>query len=431
MTVYDRWHLTHPPEGATPCRCSRGKAKLYPNPATHEKGKRWQVRWDVIDEETGKRKQPRKNFAKKEGKDPETCADAYDAKIQAEINSDSYIDPSAGARPFKDYAEEVIANRAVDTNTRRKMRGQMGKHVYPVIGEVELRVLSKRPSRIQALIASMERGRLSPASISIVMVYVSTVFNTALDDGLITRNPCKAASVDIPTVDRKEMAVWTARQVAAMREMLPDRYAAMADCGAGIGMRQGEIFALSPDDVEWLSPEPVVHIRRQIKIIAGGMVFDLPKYRKTREVRLTPRRKIALAEHMRRFPPVTVTLPWRTLDGKPTPARLFFATADGRPVYRDTFNPDVWKPALRAAGIEVSRANGMHALRHYFATTLLTEGESIEAVSRWLGHADATVTLRIYLHFMPSRSNARMAEIIDAAMEPAAEDAPSRLRSRP
>ncbi len=416
MTVYDRWHLTHPPKGATPCRCSRGKTKLYPG-ADHGQGDRWQVRYR---DEDGK--QRKRNFPKREGRNPALHAEAFDVQITDQLNKDNYTDPDAGKRPFRDYAEEVLANRAVDESTRRLMRGRLAKHVYPVIGDAELRALAKRPSRIQALIASMERGGLAANTIGVIMIYVGTVFNTAVDDGLITRNPCRASSVDVPPVDKKEIVPWTAGQVAAMRDALPARYAAMVDCGAGIGMRRGEIFALSPDDVTWLGTEPRVTVQRQIKLLKGGMVFDLPKGRKAREVRLTPRRKIALAEHMRLHPPVEVTLPWRTLEGKPTTARLFFTDAKGRPVNGDMFRPDVWQPALRAAGIEMSRANGMHALRHYFATTLLTEGESIEAVSRWLGHSDATVTLRIYLHFMPSRSNARMDQIIDAAMEPAAED---------
>lgn len=421
MSVSDRWHTKRPRivdgEPVKQCR----EHKLYPS-ADHLAGDRWQVRWRDEDGKQKSANRPKKGGKTGEG-NPDIYAEALDAQLRHGLNRGDYTDPDAGKRPFRDYAEEVLGNRAVDEGTRRQMRGRLAKHVYPVIGAAELRQLAKRPSRIQALIASMERAGLAANTIGVTMIYVGTVFNTAVDDGLITKNPCKASSVDVPTTDRKDIVPWTAGQVAAMRDALPDRYQAMVDCGAGVGMRRGEIFALSPDDVTWLGTEPRVTIQRQIKLVKGGMVFDLPKGRKAREVRLTPRRKIALAEHMRLHPPVEVTLPWRTLAGKPTTARLFFTDAKGRPVNGDTFRPDVWRPALEMAGVEVSRANGMHALRHYFATTLLTEGESIEAVSRWLGHADATVTLRIYLHFMPSRSNARMDQIIDAAMEPAAEDA--------
>jgi integrase len=48
----------------------------------------------------------------------------------------------------------------------------------------------------------------------------------------------------------------------------------------------------------------------------------------------------------------------------------------------------VWKTALAASGIEPSRANGMHALRHFYVSVLLDAGESIKALSEYLGHSD-------------------------------------------
>jgi integrase len=44
----------------------------------------------------------------------------------------------------------------------------------------------------------------------------------------------------------------------------------------------------------------------------------------------------------------------------------------------------------------------MHALRHFYASVLLDAGESIKALSEYLGHADPGFTLRTYTHLMPS-----------------------------
>jgi integrase len=443
MAVYDRWHLTHPPPDAVPCRCSRGKTKLYPNPNTHEKGDRWQVRWDVVDPETGKRRQPRRNFPKKEGKDPNTCAEAFDAKIRAEINSGTYTDPDAGTRPFKAYAEEVLANRAVEDNTRHDMRLRFERHVYAAIGGYELRVLAKRPSLVQGLIRRMERAGLAADYIGLIMANVETVFTCAVDDSLIAKNPVAAKSVTLPPVTRKKVVPWTAEQAAAMREHLPDRVKAMVDVAGGLGLRQGEVLGLSPGDVDWLSPEPVVHVRRQVKWAKRrtddgktrrAPVFALPKYRKTREVPLPESVKVALAEHLRAHPAVEVSLPWRSLDGDPVTVPLFFPRAgSAKVVDRDSFSQRVWRPALERAGIvaapkkgerrKPARQHGMHALRHYFASMLLTEGESVQAVSEWLGHSKPSITWDIYAHLMP-KSQTRMRKIIDAAMEPAAGESP-------
>jgi integrase len=79
-----------------------------------------------------------------------------------------------------------------------------------------------------------------------------------------------------------------------------------------------------------------------------------------------------------------------------------------------------------AAGVEPKRENGCHALRHFYASTLLDAGESILALSEYLGHADPGFTLRTYTHLMPS-STERTKTAIDAmlagdAVESAPED---------
>jgi len=60
------------------------------------------------------------------------------------------------------------------------------------------------------------------------------------------------------------------------------------------------------------------------------------------------------------------------------------------------------------------RENGCHALRHFFASTALHEGETIKAVSEYLGHADPGFTLRTYTHLMEGSSE-RTKRAIDAA----------------
>ncbi|WP_330459665.1 tyrosine-type recombinase/integrase [Streptomyces sp. NBC_00820] len=55
----------------------------------------------------------------------------------------------------------------------------------------------------------------------------------------------------------------------------------------------------------------------------------------------------------------------------------------------------------------------MHALRHFYASVLLDAGESIKALSEYLGHADPAFTLRTYTHLMPS-SDSRTRSAVDA-----------------
>jgi integrase len=121
-----------------------------------------------------------------------------------------------------------------------------------------------------------------------------------------------------------------------------------------------------------------------------------------------------LTAHAEEYPPLPITLPWGSSTGEPRTVRLYLYTDNGTALTRPTFNKQVWKPAIRSTGIPETRQNGMHVLRHTYASVLLDAGESIKALAAYLGHADPGFTLRIYTHLLPS-SEDRTRRAIDQA----------------
>jgi integrase len=174
-----------------------------------------------------------------------------------------------------------------------------------------------------------------------------------------------------------------------------------------------------------------------VRIVRNRLVYSLPKGGKTRTVPLPKLLAERIAEHAERFPPLEVTLPWtdpaepqnakQAAERAPQTHRLL-VTGERQQgaMRRGVFNDGPWKRALVAAGVipappakpertpeeRVRRArgntkyaaapeDGFHALRHTFASVQLDARESIVAVSKWLGHADPSITLKIYAHMMP------------------------------
>ena len=100
-------------------------------------------------------------------------------------------------------------------------------------------------------------------------------------------------------------------------------------------------------------------------------------------------------------------------------------TGDGGRLHTgDSFHKVVWQGAFRAAGLEYrKRADGMHALRHFYASTLLAQGVSVKELAEYLGHSDPGFTLRTYTHLVPSSyERARLA--IDGVCGPTSTDGP-------
>ena len=247
-----------------------------------------------------------------------------------------------------------------------------------------------------------------------------------MTDGLITRNPCTL--VKPPKAPAGRVQPWTGDQVGAVRQYLPARYRALADVGAGLGLRQGETFGLAAEDIDWL--HRVVHVRRQVRITGSTLTFAPPKGGKERDIPLPGSVALRLSAHIAAHPPVAVTLPQKVPGGKPQTASLLFTAPGGAALHRSSFNAVAWQPALRGAGLPCSRGNGYHALRHYFASALLANGVDIRAVAAYLGHADPGFTLRTYVHLMPS-SDDRMRSAVDtdfAAWEAEVSDGPETAR---
>jgi integrase len=381
--VYDRWYRTV-------------DGRRVPS-SVHGQGRRWQARW-----RDDTRRQRKLSFHRKEQ------AKQHLAKVTMDLARGAYVDPAAGKIRLRAYAEQWLQAQTFDVSTREAVELRLRLHVYPPLGGYELRAL--RPSVVQAWTRGLQAA-LAPSYVRVIFANLSAVLQAALDDGRVARNPCRVGSVRPPAPDRRKIVAWPAERVAVVRAGLPDRYRVLADLGAGLGLRQGEAFGLAVDDVDFL--RGVVHVRRQVKLVASKPVYALPKSGRQRNVPLPEQVALRLAAHLQAWPAVAVTLSTSPA-GKPETHRLIVTTRERTACDRTYVNRHVWKPALKQANMPATRENGMHALRHHFATTLLEDGLNPKAVADWLGHADPGFTLRVYGHVMPA-SEDRAREAVDRA----------------
>ena len=229
-------------------------------------------------------------------------ADLWLTNIEADMARGQYIDPQASRTTFRDYAERWIAALTTDLSSRAAVEGRLRLHAMPYLGGRPIG--SFQAEHIRDWSRQLEETVGSASYRRLIFDAVSSVLNAAVDDRLLTSNPCRARSVKAPRPAPTRVHPWSASQVFGVRAGLPERFQAMADVGAGCGLRQGEIFGLAVDnigDLGWL------YVRQQVKKVRGGLVFAPPKRGKVRDVPLDPEVSAALREHMRRIPPVEIT----------------------------------------------------------------------------------------------------------------------------
>jgi integrase len=394
--IEDRWYRTIKRKDG-----SKEKAKT----ARYGKGLRYRVRYIAPDGRERSESFP--DRAKRE-------AEAFLVSVESDKLRASYVDPAAGRITFRDYAETWLRTRGFDESTRESTELRVRKHLYPFFGNRQLAAI--KPGDIREWDSGLV-GKLAPATRSVVFAHLRTILGAAVDDERIAKNPCSAKSVSQPRPVERRVVPWPLETVTAIRAGLADRYRTAVDLGAGCGLRQGEIFGLADEDLDldggWL------HITRQIKLVRARLVFGLPKNDRDRRIPLPGSVADALRAHIKECPPLSVTLPWEDPDSdERVTFRLLLTTTRRGALNRCWFDAKMWRPAVKAAGLVPSRATGMHALRHFYASALLDAGESIKALAAYLGHSDPGFTLRVYTHLMPA-SEERTRRAIDQMFRPA------------
>jgi integrase len=359
-------------------------------------GKRWRVRYIGPD---GRERS--KSFDRK----PD--ADRFMVTTAADVARGIWTDPDAGKITLRQFAGEWLAVQTFSPSTREVTEIRLRKHILPVLGDYTLAQLASRPSLVQGWVSGLD---VAPRYAEVIFTLLSTLFNAAMADELVSKNPCQARNVERPRPGSRKIRPWTAERVEAVRQALPARYRVLCDLGKGLGLRQGECFGLAVEDVD--RKHRVVHVVRQVRIVGGKMCFAPPKTDRERDIPLPGSVWAAVEAHLREHPARPVTLPWLEPGGRPVTASLIMTSPEGMAVNRPNFNRR-WNVALRAAGVPGGRDAGTHQLRHHFASTLLHAGVDVRALAEYLGHADPGFTLRVYCHLMPTAHD-RMRAAVDA-----------------
>lgn len=337
-------------------------------------------------------------------------AERFLSTVSADIVRGDYVDPN-DPTTLREYAESWRETQLHRPTTRANVETHLRRHVYPYFGLRRLATI--RPSEVQRWVTGLSQF-LAPSTVQVIHGIVAAIFKAAQRDRLVNSSPC--VGTRLPKKQPVEIVPLTTDAVHGLADAVPRRYRALVVLGAGTGMRQGECFGLTSDEINLTAA--TVRVARQIILLPGrDPFFGPPKTSASnRTVPLPDVVVKALRVHLEQFP-------------VQHPDRLVFTDDDGHAIRRTTFSREIWRPAVQAAG--APRSTGFHDLRHYYASLLIRHGESVKTVQRRLGHATAAETLDTYAHLWPD-SEDRTRDAVDAILRPAhtRHSNPSRQASR-
>lgn len=371
----------------------------------HGSGLRYKVRY--IDPDGVERS---KSFPDRQKKK----ADDFLIEMESDKREGKYIDPNAGKILFRVQAENWLKGYSADAATRQTIESRLRSQLYPYFGKRSL--VSISPQVVRDWLGEMNEKGLGPTYQAVLFETLSSILNSAIDDKRIPRNPCKVKSIKRPQRASRKVVPWAESRARSLQLALPPRFQVATALGVGCGMRQGEILAFSPDDID--RENMMINVGRQVRVINRTLVFSLPKRNKERQVPVSSGVLEQLDDHLEMFEAVPVSLPWDQPNGQLVTVNLLVTKEDGKPYSGDLFNKVVWTPAFKRAGLTyTNRQDGMHAMRHLYASILLARGVSVKELADFLGHEDPGFTLRTYTHLMPS-SHQRARLAVDGVFKP-------------
>jgi len=255
--------------------------------------------------------------------------------------------------PVRGYLDHLRAERGASPHTLRAYEAEL-RGVAGLVAPRPILAATTNDLRVW-----LTRGARAPSSLARRISSLKSFWRWAMREGLVARSPAerlRAPRVKPPLP--RVLQVDEASRVVEAPELARDR--ALFEVGYGSGLRVSELVALDVDDVDLA--ERVVRVRRG----KGG---------KDRVVPLGAEAAAAVAT-------------WLTVRGA-EPGALFLNRKGGRLTSRSAYT--VVHATAEAAGLPDVHP---HALRHSFATHLLSAGADIRAIQEMLGHASLSTTQR-------------------------------------
>lgn len=286
------------------------------------------------------------------------------------------------------------------------------KHLVPHLGHVRLTALA--PSHVKDLLALLIEHGMAPAGVDLVRTVLHGALKAAIQQELLSRNVVDATTP--PRVERREIAppeIEAVASILAHAEQAGQPLFSALHVLAYTGARRGEILALDWEHVNLA--DGTISIVRSLGRSRAGLTFGPPKTANGRRViDLDWRTVEVLQAHQGRQ-----LLEKMQAEGAYQDQGLVFANPLGDPV-----NPmqvtRAFKSLARQYGVGQVK---LHALRHFHASVLFQQKQSLFAVSRRLGHASVSTTADLYGHLLPG-SGKEQANAFAEAMQRRTVDVP-------
>ena len=304
-------------------------------------------------------------------------------EIQYKLNQGTFFNNDRASKPtVAEYAKISFAlhEKERKSSTRYDYETSLRLHILPTFGK--RRLSSIKPSDI-ALWQNKLLDRLTPRRVRNIRAVFNGIFEDALRDEIIEKNPI--SKVKVPKIDKVEITAFTLQEVKCIIEHAKDDLQSFVALGFFTGMRSGEMIGLRWEDVDLDKRE--ISIKRTIKM---GEVTTPKTQNSIRTIDIIDQLYPYMLKQFERTGQYN---------------SYVFLNKDLNHYYDiKRIRNTRWKNLLKELGIKYRT---IYHMRHTFATVMIEHGEDILWVSHMLGHADSSMTLQMYAKYRKQKDKKR------------------------
>ena len=279
---------------------------------------------------------------------------------------------------YEIYMEDMAARLKQSTLLTKK--AVLQTHILPFFGSKPINeIKASDVRRWQAKLMSSPNN-YSQTYLKKINTELNSIINYAKRFYDLNTNPCGKAGT-IGKAKAEEMDYWTYDEYIAFRDGVKDKSLSYIcfEVLYWTGMREGELLALSPADIDL--DNKTISINRTYQRIEGKDVFTSPKTRKSK-------RKIPIPDFLCQELSDYIQSRYM-LDAD---ERLF-------PITKSYLSHEMIR-GCKNTGVKKIR---IHDIRHSHASLLINQGCDALMLADRLGHEKVSTTLNTYSHLFPHK----------------------------
>lgn len=280
------------------------------------------------------------------------------------------------------YVDTYLKRSIKDSSLR--LYGKYEKLIGETIGKEPLSSINTE--RLQEFFNS--HTDMCESTLKKIRGFISPIFDCAVEEGIIDRNPVSSKRIRIKGVAEKSpdaISTDNIQKVLTIIDSLPIKHRKMLVLLLFTGVRRGEMLGLQWRDIDTVNG--VIHIRRQVKHVGNRPIVDndLKTVNGKRDIPIIGDIKVLLSL-------------------KGSDADTDYIVSGSEPMTQKMYE-NAWQHTIKRRILEVTGLENVtaHQLRHTFITYLESTRIDPKTLSAIAGHSDVAFTLKRYVSIQPEK----------------------------